>query len=188
MRIFGKVAIPKSLLRALLVCIALRLTIINAAGLETLRAECFPHLGGREGLHLSTSSSIHGILCSLSYRHFKFNFWRFPRSGSNWGLELVLWKGPGLLRRAEVLWCELCACQLCLWVWFPHCCCLGWVCSPTKTARSTGMQRHSTMFPHTGFPPTCTLVGYHALGLAGHEHVHFWAICPTVLGHMDKQK
>lgn len=93
MRIFGKVAISKSLLKALVVCIALRLTIINAAGLETLRAECFPHLGGKEGPWLSTSFSIHGILCSLSYRHFKFNFWRFPRSGSNRGLELVLWKG-----------------------------------------------------------------------------------------------
>lgn len=48
MRIFGKVAVPKSLLRALLVCVVLRLIIVSAAGLETLREETrmFPPFGG----------------------------------------------------------------------------------------------------------------------------------------------
>lgn len=51
MTIFGKVAIPKSLLRAWLVCVALRLAIISAAGLETPREETriFPPFVGKRG-------------------------------------------------------------------------------------------------------------------------------------------
>lgn len=76
MRIFGKVAIPENLLRSLLVCVALRVTIISAAGLETLREETriFPPFGGKEGPCFSVSSLIHRILCSPSFRHFKFSF------------------------------------------------------------------------------------------------------------------